>query len=240
MRAASFCRTFPCLFVLMGMLIYLAGGCTLLNTVDNAPLTMRRITHLDDTETVYPQLQYVFSAPLADSSVSFSFAPATGSRYGVFLNPTHDTATLRCIEALDGNTRYVIRLENPVVAVNGSRCYPADDSTVLFTYDLEQEPNDVKASADLFSSVIFGTVSEGADIDVFRCAATNPRFFTLQSIDCQDSFYIVDSTGTPVSLSRQIKQTDTLTLPSGLQGPFYVYVLSREKGWEGSYRLGCR
>jgi hypothetical protein len=218
--------------------VCLCSGCAMFNSANDEPLTMRCVTSLGDTISVFPRLQYVFSSPLADSSVAVAFSPSVSARYNAYLNPIRDTLTVLVTGALEGNTRYALRLAGSVMGVNGSRFNPSDDSTVFFTYPFETEPNDTRAGADTFSSTIFGTISEVTDIDVFADMASQSQAVCLQSIDCQDSFYVVDAASRLVSLSWQMKQIDTLRLPDDIARPLYVFVCSRSnKGSAGNYRL---
>jgi hypothetical protein len=198
---------------------------------------MSCITPLGDTVSVFPRLQYVFSSPLAGSSLTVAFSPPVSAQYEFYLNPFRDTLTVQCIGALDGNTRYTLRLGTPVIGVNGSRFNPFNDSTVLFTYPYEREPNDVKSMADSFTSIMFGAISDASDVDVFIDTAMQTRAIGLQSIDCLDSLYIVDGAGRSVAFPGQIRQTDTLRLPEGLTRPVYVFVLPGGKGSAGNYKL---
>ena len=211
--------------------------CGLYNTDDVEPLTMRCITALSDTLSVYPRLSFVFSNPLSDSSVAVSFSPPTSAMFGALLSATHDTLTVQVMEALEGDTRYVVRLGAPVTSINGGVLVPSDDSTVFFTFPCEQEPNDTKDNADTFTSCIFGKISDVSDIDAFICAAAHPRAVYMQSIDCQDSFFIEDTASRVLAMQRQMRPTDTLWLPDSMQVAF-VFVRSSLKGSAGEYQLG--
>lgn len=191
-----------------------------------------------DTVSVFPQLQFVFSSPLADSTVALDFTPPISARYSVYLNATHDTLSLDVMEMLEGDTRYVLRLKNPVTSKDGAVLDPSQYSLEFLTYPCEQEPNDTKDFADTLKSVMFGSISDVSDVDVFFCADTRAAGVFLQSINSQDSFYIVDSLSHVFGLGHQINQPDTIVLTDSIIRPFYVFVLSRIKGSEGDYELG--
>jgi hypothetical protein len=93
---------------------------------------------------------------------------------------------------------------------------------------------------------MFGSISNVADIDVFFCADTNASAQAsakvsgvfMQSINSQDSFYIIDSLSRVFSLGNQIKPIDTIFITDSMAKPLYVFVVSRIKGSEGDYELG--
>jgi hypothetical protein len=219
-------------------LLCLWASCIFDTRVNSGPLTMTCIDANTDTVSVFPQLQFVFSAPLADSLVALDFSPPISARYGVYLNATHDTLSLDVMEMLDGNTRYVVRLRNPVTSRDGVVLDPSQDSLAFVTYPREQEPNNTKDLADNCASEIFGTVSDASDVDVFLCTDNKARGVFLQSINSQDSFYIVDSLSHVFSLDHQINPIDTIVFPDSIVRPVYIFVVCRIKGSEGDYELG--
>jgi hypothetical protein len=220
------------------MILVLCASCIFDNKGNDGPLTMTCINAKTDTLSVFPQVRFAFSAPLSDSSVSLAFSPPTSARYAAFLNATRDTLTLDVMEMLDGNTRYVLRLAKPVTSKDDVILDPARDSLAFFTYPRERENNDTKDLADTLTSVMFGTISDMSDFDVFFCADKRAPGIFLQSINSLDSFYVVDSLSHLFSLGHQIKQTDTIVLTDSIVRPFYVFVQSRIKGSEGDYELG--
>ena len=227
-------------------IICMSVSCIFDTRGNEEPLTMTCINAKTDTVSVFPQLQFAFSVPLSDSSVSLAFFPPTSARYVAFLNATHDTLTLDVMEMLDGNTRYVIRLAQPVTSKDGVVLGPLQDSLVFLTYPREHENNDTKELADTLNSVMFGSISNVADIDVFFCAdkkasaqvSAKASGVFMQSINSQDSFYIVDSLSRVFSLGNQIKPMDTIFITDSMTRPLYVFVVSRIKGSEGDYELG--
>jgi hypothetical protein len=217
---------------------YLLSGCGIYGPVNDPALTMRCITEHGDTMSVFPTFQFVFSDSISDSSVSFSFSPKTSAMYGVLLNATHDTVTLQVTDALSGNTRYTLRLQKAVTAVDGDRLAPSDDSITFITWPLEMEPNDAISSADSLKSIIFGTLPGISDTDVFFCPGLETRAVYLKSIYCQDSFYIIDAASKSFSVTSKINQDDTLWLPDSCEKPIYIFVIPSAKGSEGAYQLG--
>jgi hypothetical protein len=219
------------------MLLYFCASCIFDAQKNGGALTMTCINGITDTLSVFPQLQFVFSGPLIDSSVSLNFSPPVG-RYAVFLNATHDTLSLNVMDMLAGNTRYVLRLGNQITSKDGATLLPSQDSLSFITYPREQEPNDTKDLADDFASKIFGTISDQSDIDVFLCNNNSTHGIFLQSINSQDSLYVVDGLSHAFSLDHPINPIDTIIFPDSLVRPFYVFVVSRIMGSEGDYELG--
>jgi hypothetical protein len=221
-----------------GFLMCLWVSCIFDNKGNDVPLTMTCINAKTDTLSVFPQLQFVFSAPLADSSVALDFSPPISARYVAYLNTKRDTLFLNIMEMLDGNTRYVVRLKNPVTSKDGVVLDPSQDSLTFLTYPREHENNDTKELADTLSSVMFGSISNVSDVDVFFCADTSAAGIFLQSINSQDSFYVIDGLSHFFGLGHQINQTDTIFLTDSIVRPLYVFVQTRIKGSEGDYELG--
>jgi hypothetical protein len=227
----------PCLKILLAAFISLGASCIFDAQKNSGPLTMTCITAHADTLSVFPNVQFVFSEPLADSLVSLDFSPPIG-RYGAFLNATHDTLSLDIMDMLEGNTRYVVRLQNKVTSKDGAVLDPDQDSLSFITYAREHEPNDTKAASDILSSKIFGTVADQSDVDAFLCTNNAARGVFLQSINSQDSFYVVDSLSRIFSLGHPINPIDTIAFPDSLIRPIYIFVVSRIMGSEGDYELG--
>jgi hypothetical protein len=219
------------------VLLYFCASCIFEAQKNSGALTMTCINGRTDTLSVFPQLQFVFSEPLIDSSVSLNFSPPIG-RYAAFLNATHDTMSLTIMDMLAGNTRYVLRLGNQITSKDGAILLPSQDSLSFITYPREQEPNDTKNLADDLASKIFGTISDQSDIDVFLCTNNSARGVFLQSINSQDSLYVVDGLSHAFSLDHPINPMDTIVFPDSLVRPLYVFVVSRIMGSEGDYELG--
>jgi hypothetical protein len=212
--------------------------CVFNGTVNEQPLTMMSLDANGDTLSVFPRLRFVFSSPLADTSVPVSFSPAISSGYGAYLNTLRDTLTIDFMEMLEGNTRYVLKLGRTVSSIDGSVWDLSDDSTVFYTYPREQEINDTKDVADSLRSVIFGIISDVSDIDAFVCIGENIRAVYLQSIGAQDSFFIEDARSNIIVAPKVMKQTDTILISGSNAPPVYIFVRSGIKGFEGKYKLG--
>jgi hypothetical protein len=157
-----------------------------------------------------------------------SFSPAISAQYGAYLNLDRDTLTIDVMEMLEGNTRYVLRLEKQITSIDGIVSDLSNDSTVFYTFPCEQESNDNKDIADSLTSVMFGCISDVSDLDVFVCVRKNLQAVYCQSIDCRDSFFVEDGLSTTVTVKGAMQQTDTI----------FVFVRSGIKGFEGNYKLG--
>jgi hypothetical protein len=211
--------------------------CVFVGPYNDEPLSMQSLDAHGDTLSVFPKLRFAFSPPLSDSSVALAFSPSIG-RYGAFLNPTRDTLVVDVMDMLEGNTRYVVRLSQTVFSTNESSLDPSSDSTVFYTFPCEQENNDEPELADTLSTVMFGTLSDGSDIDVFTLNQEHCRGVFLESLNSRDSFFLTDSKSHGFGVPRAMTQNDTLFIPDAAQPPYYVFVESGIKGFEGPYKIG--
>lgn len=216
--------------------------CLLLQCVFNGPINESPLTYssLDadgDTLSLFPKLRLAFSSPLADSSVTISFSPAIAG-YGAYLNSVRDTLTIEVMDMLQGNTRYVLRVEKPLTSSDGSMWDLSGDSTVFYTFPGEQEPNDTKDCADTVASVIFGSISDVSDLDIFVCQKPDVKAVYLQSIDCSDTLFIQDGLSAIRGIEGKMNGQDTIFLSENDAPPFFIFVLSRIRGFEGNYKLG--
>ena len=216
----------------------LSSQCVFNGSVNEEPLTLKSLDANGDTLSVFPRLRFVFSSPLADTSVPVVFSPAVSAGYGVHLNAIRDTLTVDIMEMLEGNTRYVFRLGRDVTSIDGIVGDMSDDSTVFYTYPCEQESNDTKSLADTLTSIIFGSISDVSDVDIFTVIQKDIHAVYLQSIDCRDSFYIEDGLANVTAIPGPIRQADTITLPENDTIPVFIVVRSGIKGFEGNYELG--
>jgi hypothetical protein len=240
-RMWSFCRKSLNRNIAAGIIstfVCLLFQCVFNGPADEQPLTMKSLDANEDTLSVFPQLRFVFSQPLADSSVPVTFSPAISAQYGAYLNLDRDTLTVDVMEMLEGNTRYVLRLEKQVTSISGTVSDLSHDSTVFFTFPCEQESNDNKNIADTLSSVIFGCISDVSDLDVFVCDKKNIQAVYLQSIDCRDSFFVENSLSSARAVNGAMQQTDTILIPENDSVPIFLFVRSGIKGFEGNYKLG--
>jgi hypothetical protein len=214
--------------------------CVFNNQINEQPLTITSLTANGDTLSVFPKLRFAFSSPLADSSVppKVLLSPSVSTGFGAYLNARNDTLTIDFMEMLEGNTKYVLKIASPVTSISGSVWDLSADSIVFYTFPGEKEANDTKDLADSLTSVIFGSVSDVSDIDVFVCAEEKIKAVFLQSIGCQDSFFIEDGLSNIISSPGPLRQTDTILLPEKTASPIFIFVRSGIKGFEGVYQLG--
>jgi hypothetical protein len=220
----------------------LSIGCLLLHCVFNGPvnetpLTFSSLDANGDTVSVFPKLRFVFSAPLADSSVAVSFSPPLSAGYGAYLNSIRDTLTIEVMDMLEGNTKYVLRVEGLVRSSKGGIWDLTGDSVIFYTPAREQEPNDDKNCADTIAAFIYGRVSDVSDLDVFLCPRHDVRAVYLQSFDCCDTFFIENDHGA-VGVKGVMNGIDSVRLSPNDTLPFYIFVRSRIRGFEGNYKLG--
>jgi hypothetical protein len=226
------------LAALAAALAGLFSQCVFNSQISEQPVTLKSLDANGDTLSVFPRLRFVFSPPIADTSVDVRFSPAISSGYGASLNGRGDTLTVDFMEMLQGNTRYVFRLAEPVTSAGGSTWDLSGDSAVFYTFAREQEINDQEDVADPLTSVVFGSVSDASDIDMFACDRSSVRAVYLQSIDCRDSFSVEDDNSTLFVVGGTMRQTDTIVLGENAAFPVFIVVRSGIKGFEGKYKLG--
>jgi hypothetical protein len=214
--------------------------CVFNTQVNEQPLTITSLDTHGDTISVFPKLRFVFSTPLEDSSVppKVAFSPAVGSGYGAFLNANLDTFTIDFMEMLEGNTKYVFKIISPVTSASGSVWDLSEDSVIFYTYPREQEANDTRDLADTLTSIIFGSISDGSDIDAFVCSRKNIKAVYFQSLDCRDSFFVEDSFSNIFPVPGTMRQRDTISFSPSAVLPVFIFVRSGIKGFEGNYQLG--
>ncbi len=213
--------------------------CIFNNQVNEQPLSVASLDARGDTLSVFPRLRFAFSTPLADTSAppGVLVSPPASAGYGAYLNARNDTLTIDFMDMLEGKTRYVLTFASPITSISGSVWDLSSDSIVFYTFPGEKETNDTKDLADSLTSVIFGSVSDLSDVDVFACDGEKIKAVVLQSIDCRDSFFIEDGLSTAVYAPGPMRQNDTILLPEKIVSPTFIFVRSGIKGFEGAYRL---
>jgi hypothetical protein len=216
----------------------IAADCLFGNNSPAEPISLS-LVNAGDTVPPSPTLRFYVGSPLADSSVDFVFSPATAALYSVYLNDTRDTITLSFLDMLDGNTRYVLRLKSAIHSAAGAWLFPNEDSIVIFTAACEHEPNYSFSLADtLFSSSIFGRISQAADTDVYCVPKAGPTMFFLSSFDARDTFFMFDSLLRSVPAESKAGFKDTITIPDTTRFPLFVKILSYVNGSTGKYEFG--
>jgi hypothetical protein len=229
----------PLLLILSVVAACLIPSCLFETTAPAKPIVMTRVGAAKDTVSPSPVLRFAVSSTLSDSSVDFNFSPATSADYSVFLNAARDTITLRFLNMLEGNTRYVLHLKAALNSEEGATLNPGQDSIVFFTSACEHEPNSSFALADtLFSGPIFGMLSMAADTDVYIVPATSKRKFYLSSDGARDTFMLFDSLQASITVESGSGTEDTITVPGTTRFPVYVKIFSYVAGTAGKYEFG--
>jgi hypothetical protein len=141
------------------------------------------------------------------------------------------------MDMLEGNARYVLRVEGLVRSSKGGAWDLTGDSVVFFTSPREREPNDEKNCADTIASVLYGSVSDVSDLDVFVCPRLGTRVVYLQSFDCYDTFFVQRGPGF-FGVEGPMNGMDSIHLSPSDSGPFFIFVRSRIRGFEGNYKIG--
>lgn len=175
-----------------------------------------------DTISPYSPVKVAFSSPLEDSQmIQLQFRPLFFDYYNV-LSSSKDTLELFPSSPLMGNTRYSL-------VVLG-------DSFSFYTYAHEQEPNNTAATADLFTTKMFGSVFAVDDTDCFIINDKVKRLY-LSSYCSESVFSLSDSTG-KVTSPRVYRMVDSLTVPDSFKYPLLLRVFSYYRSSGGYYEIG--
>lgn len=191
---------------------------------------------IPDTISPWDSVAVVFSQPLRDTLVLFTFLPSF-YMYSLRMSETRDTILLFFNEPLDGDTRYVIRLKEMVTSGSGTELNPADDSVVVVTAPVECEPNGTVHLADTLVGHRFGSVSTVNDTDCFFISDDESEWVYLISHGAQTTFILEDSEGMR-SEERSFLASDTIPVPDTAAWPLYAIVFSYYRSVGGYYELG--
>ena len=189
-----------------------------------------------DTISPWDSIAVAFSQPLQDSLVLFTITPFF-YMYSQRMCDSRDTVIISCAEPLDGDTRYVIRLDEKITAENSTVLEPGDDSLIIITASSEREPNDDLQKADSLENYCFGTVATVNDTDCFLIAGDEVEVVFLTSFKTQSACIILDDEGNKTS-ERSFVQSDTIPVPDDFSSPLYVKVFGYHRSAGGSYKLG--
>lgn len=227
-------------FPLHGLVVLIACGLSCVITTDESrgELTMSRADALGDTVSVFPLIKVAFSVPLADLSLDVTVTPPIATEHSIWMNKTRDTLMLNVAGMLEGATRYVIRIDGPVVTEHGQEYNPFRDSVVFVTYPSESRQNQSPSLADTLDSRVFGVVQISGVVDYFF-----PRNQQVERLFVQAHSQKVRLTaGTPgtsdtVSVVSE-SGPDTLVIPSSMSRPFYAWVSSEVLESMQRYEIG--
>jgi hypothetical protein len=211
-------------YLFLFLLLSLFAGCTFIVEDDRA-FTMTRIGNTADTVSIWPQLAFCFSVPLAkDSSVHLIITPDPGPVYSVYLNRNRDTVRLDVSQSLEGNTTYFITLQDTLQSVNDKYLYPADVSFSFTTYPKENEPNNTSATADTLRALCFGASVTATDTDFYFIPATNARGIYLKSMQSKSGCIVLHITGAVLKKNNTLDQTKTIAFNDTINAPCYMAV----------------
>lgn len=217
-----------------------AAGCMYNNPAPAVPISLSWTGATTGQISPAPTFQFALSTPVADTSEDFVISPPTAANYSVYFNITGDTLTLEFLDMLQGNTRYVLTLKNPLHSSAGAWLYPYQDSISFTTAACEQEPNGTFALADtLTSSCIYGMIATADDTDTYIVPVVPvPGKFYISSMTARDTFLVFDSLERDVSVSSSVPSLDTFAVPALAGHLAYVKVFSYVKGTVGMYKFG--
>lgn len=190
------------------------------------PLTMTRVDEGGDTVSLWPQLTFIFSVPVQDSTVSLKLEPYPGTVYHSILNGSADTLVLSVSGALKAKTTYQVVPAHQVTAENGSILYPEDVTFKITTHPGEFEPNNDSLHADTLLSVSFGTVFPINDTDYFYVNNAVATRFYHRCHKNKSGFFIIESTGKTVAVENGLDDVKTFTISDTVTMPLFVGVFS--------------
>ncbi|MBN1576856.1 MAG: hypothetical protein JW913_09905 [Chitinispirillaceae bacterium] len=195
--------------------------------------------HAEERDTIAPwgETEAVFTEQPADSAVvGFVFNPPFYA-YAIVWNMSRDSALLQCVEPLQGNSRYVLRLKESVVSKNGAVFIPSSDSIVFFTHPAEQEPNGTPLTADTLRRHCFGVIATVNDTDRYIITDQSAHAVFLIAKGSQTTFFL-STTPDSATAPRAFKNIDTLVIPERFRPPVFVGVHSYYQSVGGYYEVG--
>jgi hypothetical protein len=211
--------------------------CLPLTTIDPVePFGVTR-TGSDMAISPYGPIEIRFSSPvLYPDSVRFAFKPLF-TEYRQTFNETNDTVTIECILPLLGDREYFLWLASSVESEDGSLLQPGEDTLLVRTFPIEQEPNDSRLTADTLRSVIFGSVSAANDTDWFAIHDTTAASLYLKSTGSSSHFMLCDADTLSARLET-FAAAETLDIPDTFHKPVHIAVFAFNRSNGGHYELG--
>jgi hypothetical protein len=200
------------------------------------PLLLALAANQPDTVSILPSIKCFFSEPIQESSVHLQFSPNFFDYY-VLLNAAQDSLTIVITQPLLGNTRYVIRLAQPINSKNGATLTANEDSLVIVSAVMEREPNNSKNTSDTLHGWIEGIISTSSDTDYYYCNCSAGDTLFLSSVNTVSAFQAIDSPGTATPSLHYGLLMDSLIIPSSAILPIFVKVFAAYRSSGGYYDL---
>ncbi|MBN1307323.1 MAG: hypothetical protein JXA18_05365 [Chitinispirillaceae bacterium] len=203
------------------------------------PSETLHFVHAVQPDTIAPwgKIEVVFTERIADpAQTGFVFAPPYYA-YAIMWNASHDSVLLQCIEPLQGDTRYVLRLKGGIVSKNGTAFIPSSDSIVFFTHPVEQEPNGTPPTADTLHGRCFGAVATISDTDRYIITDQAANAVFLISSGSQTTFFL-STADDSATAPQTFKPRDTLIITERFRPPVFVGVHSYHQSVGGYYEVG--
>ncbi len=223
-----------------GLVVLMQSRVSCVITPDNnqQELTMARGDALGDTVSVFPELQIGFSLPLKDSAVGITSMPPIAADHAVWLNQNRDTLFLRVLGVLEGNTRYVVRLDSKVEAENGSELKPEQDSIVFVTHPAESRQNSSLLTADTLVDRMFGVIEKADASDYFVPRDFNSEAFYIRSYSQKIRMVMKTADGSEVVSATSGENSDTLAVSQQTIRPYFLQVESGTLEAMQRYEIG--
>lgn len=226
-----------CLFFVCGVYVLLIS-CEFYIPVDEE-LTMSRIDSANDTITLWPELVFMFSVPLKDSSVSLVFEPDPGPSFYQRLNKTRDTLQIHVTGVLEGNTRYTLTLAREIVGQNGSTLSPEEVQYRVYTRKKEKEPNNSIALATIVETCCYGVVVPKNDTDYYWLENPQAKGFYLKNHRSKSGYVLVNSSGELIGSDTGLEEVKSFLFSDSIAQPLYVGVVALVDN-DARYEIGYR
>ncbi len=207
-------------------------------------LSMRKAAGVGDTVSLFAQIPIVFSLPLKDSLVSLDIEPDVGQGYRLRLNEGRDTLRLSLAPSLasgfHGCTRYTVRPDTILTAIDGPMLYPEDDSIVFFTWPEESGQNNSRRSADTLAALCCGMLLTSNDTDYYVTPAADTTvagvFLQAQGSGCAAR---AEGGGARIMrLSSSSRVRDTVFCDSATTLPLHIAVYPSPPSAGQKYIIG--
>ena len=187
-----------------------------------------------DTVSPYGEIRLAFSIPAGDSGEPrFDFSPPFFS-YTVTMNATRDTAHLAWSSPLAGAQRYAIRIDE--FRTESGDLMSSNDSIIVVTYPMEQEPNSAPETADTLTTSRWGAIATVNDTDWFTATGRPGDALLLNSEGSQTSLAVM-TRGGMLGPERTFRKNDTLLVADSFLLPLLIAVFAYHRSVGGYYEI---
>lgn len=190
------------------------------------PLVMECISEKIDTVLPWPQLIFVFSSPLKDSTIELSLLPDPGPVFYNYLTQSKDTLHFLVTGTLSGQRDYSLSLKTSIVAENGSILYPEDALFSFTTWPSELEPNNRIELCDTLVNICYGIITPVNDSDYYFFYDTTATNLYLKCHSRISGIIVLNAQGQEVFSQHDINDLKQFPLNDNLSMPLYIKIFS--------------